>query len=73
MKKVFAISDSHIRKKYNAQPCYITMNLPALLEALNTVGIKNPIICSSISKIGFRMSWGKTFMKNIIKCKSLDQ
>jgi hypothetical protein len=34
------------------------MNLPALLEALNSVGIENPIICSSINKIGFRMSGG---------------
>jgi hypothetical protein len=35
------------------------MNLPALLDALNSVGIENPIICSSINKIGFRMSGGK--------------
>jgi hypothetical protein len=34
------------------------MNMPALLDALNSVGIENPIICSSINKIGFRMSGG---------------
>jgi hypothetical protein len=35
------------------------MNMPALLDVLNSVGIENPIICSSINKIGFRMSGGK--------------
>jgi hypothetical protein len=34
------------------------MNMPMLLDALNSVGIENPIICSSINKIGFRMSGG---------------
>jgi len=55
---VFKEYDAYIRKKYNAEPGYITMNLPALLDALNSVGIENPIICSSINKIGFRMSGG---------------
>lgn len=58
MYKVFAEFDSYIRKKYNCEPGYISMNLPALLDALNSVGIENPIICSSINKIGFRMSGG---------------
>jgi hypothetical protein len=55
---VFKEYDAYIRKKYNAEPGYITMNLPALLEALDMVGINNPIVCSSINKIGFRMSGG---------------
>lgn len=58
MYDVFSEYDSYIRKKYNAEPGYITMNMPTLLDALNTVGIQNPIICSSINKIGFRMSGG---------------
>lgn len=59
MYDVFKEYDLYIRKKYNAEPGYITMNLPALLDALNSVGIENPVICSSINKIGFRMSGGK--------------
>jgi len=55
---VFKEYDAYIRKKYRAEPGYITMNMPALLDALNSVGIENPIICSSINKIGFRMSGG---------------
>lgn len=59
MFEVFKAYDSYIREKYNSEPGYITMNMPALLDALNSVGIENPIICSSINKIGFRMSGGK--------------
>ncbi len=59
MFEVFTAYDSYIRKKYNSQPGYITMNMPALFEALSSVGITNPIICSSINKLGFRMSGGK--------------
>lgn len=58
MYDVFYEYDHYIRKKYNAEPGYITMNLPMLLNALESVGISNPIICSSINKIGFRMSGG---------------
>jgi len=58
MHEVFKEYDTYIRKKYNAEPGYITMNLPLLLDSLNSIGIENPIICSSINKIGFRMSGG---------------
>jgi hypothetical protein len=61
--------DSYIRKKYNAEPGYITMNMPALLDALNSLGIENPIICSSINKIGFRMSGGKEIYEKYLKEK----
>ena len=59
MYDVFAEYDQYIRKKYNAEPGYITMNMPQLLDVLNSVGISNPVICASINKIGFRMSGGK--------------
>lgn len=58
MYDVFAAYDAYIRRKYKSDPGYITMNLPLLLDALESVGISNPIICSSINKIGFRMSGG---------------
>lgn len=57
--EIFKEFDRYIRKKYKAEPGYITMNLPALLDALNSVDIENPVICSSINKTGFRMSGGK--------------
>ena len=54
----FAIFAEHVRKRYHAEPGFITMNTPMLLDALDTVGIANPIVCSNINKIGFRMSGG---------------
>ena len=67
--EVFAAYDLYIRKKYDAEPGYITMNMPALLDALNSVGIVNPIICSSINKIGFRMSGGKEIYEKCLREK----
>jgi len=69
MYEVFKEYDAYIRKKYKAEPGYITMNLPALLDALNSVGINNPIICTSINKIGFRMSGGKEIYEKYLKEK----
>ena len=58
MKEIFLHYDNYIREKYNAEPGYITMNLPFLFDTLEELGISNPIICSSINKIGFRMTGG---------------
>jgi len=58
MYHVLKAYDSYIRERYHSEPGYITMNMPALLDVLNSLGIENPIICSSINKIGFRMSGG---------------
>ncbi len=58
MYDVFKDFDDYIRKTYDAEPGYITMNMPVLLDALESVGVTNPIICASINKIGFRMSGG---------------
>ncbi|MDP4222306.1 MAG: hypothetical protein Q8868_03240 [Bacteroidota bacterium] len=69
MYDVFREYDHYIRKKYNAEPGYITMNMPAMYEALLSVGIENPIICSSINKIGFRMSGGKEIYEKYLSEK----
>lgn len=71
MLEVFKEYDSYIRKKYNAEPGYITMNMPLLLDSLNSIGIENPIICSSINKIGFRMSGGKDIYEKYLTEKTL--
>jgi len=70
MYEVFTEYDAYIRKKFKAEPGYITMNLPALLSALNSVGIENPIICASVNKIGFRMSGGKAVYENYMMEKN---
>lgn len=48
----------YIKEKYNSEPGFITMNFPFLLKVLKERGIDNPIICTSINKIGFRMPGG---------------
>lgn len=58
MKDAFAMFASHVRDSYGAEPGFITMNLPRLLDVLEEVGIENPIVCANINKIGFRMSGG---------------
>lgn len=69
MLEVFKAYDTYIRKKYHAEPGYITMNMPALLDALNSIGIENPVICSSINKLGFRMSGGKDLYEKYLSEK----
>lgn len=71
MKDVLKSYHEYIIKKYNAEPGYITMNMPMLLDMLESVGIKNPIICSSINIDGFRMSGGKALYEHTLKTKQV--
>lgn len=48
----------YVQEKYHAEPGFITMNLPRLLDVLEKRGLHNPIICASVNKIGFRMPGG---------------
>jgi hypothetical protein len=57
-KDAFRIFASHVKTRYNAEPGFITMNMPMLLDVLEEVGVENPIVCSNINKIGFRMCGG---------------
>lgn len=57
-KDAFRIFANHVKARYNAEPGFITMNMPMLLDVLDEVGIENPIVCSNINKIGFRMCGG---------------
>ncbi|MFZ9301605.1 MAG: hypothetical protein ACO23V_11615, partial [Chitinophagaceae bacterium] len=43
---------SYIKKKYNAEAGFITMNLPLLSDVLEGLGVRHPIICASINKEG---------------------
>jgi hypothetical protein len=54
----FRIFADHVRNRYGAEPGFITMNLPRLLPVLEDVGVTDPVVCSNINKIGFRMSGG---------------
>lgn len=58
MKEAFLIFANHVKTRYNAEPGFITMNMPMLLDVLEELGIDNPIVCSNINKVGFRMCGG---------------
>ena len=47
------------------------MNMPMLLDVLESVGIENPIICSSINKAGFRMSGGMELYEKTLRTRKL--
>jgi len=66
MNEVFRMFSDHVRKRYGAEPGFITMNVPRLLDALDSVGIENPIVCANINKIGFRMCGGVAAYENTI-------
>jgi len=71
MKEVLRAYHDYVIRKYNAEPGYITMNMPLLLDTLESVGIRNPIICSSINKAGFRMSGGKELYEKTLATRTL--
>ena len=56
--EVFASFASYVKRRYNAEAGFFTMNLPRLLEALHSAGVDNPIVCANVNKAGFRMSGG---------------
>jgi len=64
--EAFRIFSECVRERYHAEPGFITMNAPLLLERLERAGLENPIICTNINKIGFRMSGGLTAYEELI-------
>jgi hypothetical protein len=58
VKEAFRIFARHVRNHYGAEPGFVTMNMPRLLELLSEIGIENPIVCANMNKIGFRMCGG---------------
>jgi len=69
--EIFIAFHQYIRKKYNAEAGFITMNMPMLLNVLQQGGIDNPVICSSINKAGFRMSGGKEIYEKTLQTKKV--
>ena len=58
-KDAFRVFAAHVKQRYAAEPGFITMNLPRLLDLLDEVGIDNPIVCANINKLAFRMCGGR--------------
>lgn len=56
--EALAVFADHVRRRYGAEPGFITMNLPLLLDVLERQGVDDPIVCFNLNKLGFRMSGG---------------
>ncbi len=54
--EIFSAFNAHIRNKYGVDAAFNTMNMPALVKLFEGTDIQNPIICSSVNKIGYLMS-----------------
>ena len=67
--EMFPAFAEHIKEKYNAEAGFITMNLPYLVDVLEKQGITNPIVCTNINKIGFRMSGGVEAYRDLLRSK----
>lgn len=67
MDEAFRFFADHVRTKYGAEPGFITMNLPRLLDALDRQGIENPVVCANFNKIGFRMCGGIELYEKTIR------
>ena len=71
MKDVLRAFHDYIIKQYKVEPGYITMNMPMLLDTLESAGIENPVICFSINKAGFRMCGGKELYEKVLATRTL--
>jgi hypothetical protein len=63
---MFRVFADYVRERYSAEPGFITMNLPRMLDVLEGQGIDNPVICANINKIGFRMCGGRAAYEQAI-------
>ena len=67
---LFRTFHDHVRDAYGAEAGFITMNMPRLLDVLHAQGIHNPIVCSNINKIGFRMCGGAALYESTIATRT---
>lgn len=64
---VFVGFAKYVREKYGVEPAFNTMNMPMLVDFLHSCGIDNPIVCSSINKIGYFMSPNRECYEQALK------
>lgn len=73
---MFGAFVEYVERTFGAEAGFFTMNLPAMVDALHSVGIANPIVCCSYNKIGFRMSGGieeydRTLEEKSVRCVAM--
>lgn len=58
MREMLRAFHDYVRQKYKAEAGFFSMNMPMIVDVLHGEGVENPIVCSNINKIGFRMCGG---------------
>jgi hypothetical protein len=56
IKDVFVEYVTYVEQRYKARAGFMTLNMPKLVDFLLNCGIKDPIVCSAINKVGFQMN-----------------
>ena len=56
LEEIFIEFSNYIKEKYGVDPAFNSMNMPRLVDFLLGCGIENPIVCSSVNKIGYLMN-----------------
>lgn len=74
LEDVLGAFERHVRERYDAEAGFITMNMPMAVDALERAGVRKPIVCANINKIGFRMCGGIDAYRELLKsgrCRSI--
>ena len=69
IKEIFVEFVTHISQKYRVDPAFVTLNMPRLVSFLLACGIKDPIVCSAINKIGYFMNPDRQSYEETIRKK----
>jgi hypothetical protein len=69
IKEIFIEYTEYIKSKYGVEPGFNSMNMPRLVDFLLECGIENPLVCSSVNKIGYLMNPDKSTYEETIRTK----
>lgn len=69
VKAVFTGFATYVKKTYDIEPGFVTMNMPKLVGFLLECGIENPVVCSAINKAGYFMNPDKDAYEKTLKEK----
>lgn len=67
---IFRAFAEHVTSTYGVDPAFNTMNMPGMVGFLESCGIINPIVCSSINKAGYLMSPGINEYEETLRTKT---
>src|SRR5262249_188527 len=72
VKEIFTGFVEHVESKYKTRAGFMTLNLPMMAQFLQGAGIKRPLICSAINKVGFQMNPDIPSHERLLKSGTVD-